>query len=406
MIGKLFRDARGNLAVMAAILAVPAMLAVGAAVDLTNLGRVRSDLQGALDAASMEIAVNLNSGHDDAGLRALGETFLRAHVDPDLRNDQGGPILTYYGLVTEEDGTQSISTSAKYTYKLQLPRHFGYGGDSPVTKADLTVRAKVSSRIGDAACVYALSRTAPRAAEFGGSTKVTMDGCVIASNSSAPDSVYVGGSATLEADCIQSSGGISSTSGLTVDCAENRRNAWPVPDPLALLPEPVAPALFANPKQSETEVGPGRYIDLKLNGTKTLKPGLYYIEGSLSILGDVTGTGVTFFMKDGGVSVNGNASLQLSAPQSGDHAGILFMSARDNVSDNKFNGTGATDLDGFLYFPAGDLEYTGNNSTSSTCLRIAAATVKMSGSSMLKSDCSAELGGRQARVSGPLHFAL
>lgn len=402
MVRNLFRDQRGNFAIATAVAALPIMVTVGVAVDLTNMTRVKSDLQNALDAASMEIAINLNSGRDDAGLRNLAEAYLRAHLDPDLvsSDGSGGPALTYYGLTQEGDGAQSISTRVDYTYQLQFPAWVGIGG-----KTNLSALAKISSRMGDTACVYALSRTAPRAVEAAGSTSVTMDGCVIASNSSAADSVYVGGSAMLAADCIQSSGGIVATAGLSVDCAANRQNAWPVPDPLASLPEPVAPVLLADPKQTDTVVQPGRYSSLTLSGTKTLEPGLYYIEGSLSIKGEISGTGVTFFMKDGAVTVNGNASLKLSAPTEGDYAGILFFSARDNTSSHTFNGNGAIELDGFLYFPAGALDYLGNNDTTSTCLRIAAAKVKMSGNSTIKSDCTAELGGREARVSGPLYFS-
>ena len=107
-------------------------------------------------------------------------------------------------------------------------------------------------------------------------------------------------------------------------------------------------------------------------------------------------------MKDGDISVNGNASLSMSAPTSGGYAGMLFFSSKSNTSAHSFNGNGATELDGFLYFPSGALTYNGNNTTTSTCLRIVADKIKMTGSSDMKSDCSDELGGREARVSGPL----
>ena len=104
------------------------------------------------------------------------------------------------------------------------------------------------------------------------------------------------------------------------------------------------------------------------------------------------------------MTVNGNASLSLSAPTTGEYAGMLFISDALNTSSHVFNGNGATDLNGYLYFPKGDLTYVGNNSTSSNCLRIVADTVEMSGNSTLRSDCTAELGGREAKVSGPLHY--
>src|SRR5262249_51419040 len=72
---------------------------------------------------------------------------------------------------------------------------------------------------------------------------------------------------------------------------------------------------------------------------------------------------------------------------------------------NSFNGNGATDLNGYLYFPKGALTYNGNNTTNSTCMRIVADTIKMTGSSKLKSDCSAELGGREDKEAGPPYYS-
>lgn len=395
------KDRRGNFAVGIGIMLVPLIGAIGVAVDVTNMNLEKSRLQSALDAASMGIAVKVNSGLSDSELQAYGDDLLKvnlASLDIDAKDI---PSLIYHGIGIGEDGTQSLRTEARLTYRYLIPRFLG---DRP-TSTDILVQSRISSNHGDAACVYALNRTAPRAFEAAGSTAISMDGCVIASNSSAADSIYVGGNASLAADCLQSSGGIVATSGLTTDCEHNRVNAWRLPDPWGNLEEPVPPILYPNPRSRDLTVSPGRYRNLDLSGDKTLEPGLYYVEGSLSVKGTVTGAGVTIFMADGGITVNGNGSLSLSAPQSGDYAGMLMMSARTNTSSHLFNGNGATDLDGVLYFPYGALTYNGNNGSNSTCMRIVADTIKMSGNSNIRSDCSAELGGREARVAGPFYFS-
>lgn len=402
MIRQFAGSIRGGISGGFAISLVPLMAAAAMAVDFSNINRLSSELQSALDAASIEIAVNLNSGLDDEGLRSLGERVLLANL-PDRQNDieEFFPKFSYLGVTVDQHGTQHLSTEAHHNYSHVMP------GDvfSQVLPAKVATLSRVSARVGDLACVYALNHTAPRAMEAGGSANISMDGCVVASNSSADDAIYVGGSAALHADCVQSSGGIDATSGLTTDCATTRENAWRLPDPFADLADPVPPMLLTNPKKSDTVVWPGRYSNLSLNGDKTLEPGLYYIEGSLKIQGSITGTGVTFFLKNGGISVNGDAELSLSAPTSGIHAGMLFYSSRTNTSSHSFNGNGTTDLNGYLYFPVGDLTFNGNNTATSNCLRIVADTIKMSGSSDMKSDCSAELGGREARVSGPYYIS-
>jgi hypothetical protein len=396
------QDRRGNFAVGICIMLFPLMGAVGVAVDVTNMNLEQSRLQSALDAASMEIAIKVNSGLTDSELQAYGDNLLKANLASLDMDENDIPSLMYHGMGMEEDGTQSLRTETRLHYRYLIPR---FTGDDP-TFTNILVQSRISSNNGDAACVYALNRTAPRAFEAAGSTAVTMDGCIIASNSSAADSIYVGGNASLEADCLQSSGGIAATSGLVTDCEHNRLNAWRLPDPWGNLKEPVPPIPYPNPRNSDLTIKPGRYRNLDLNGDKTLEPGLYYVEGSLSVKGTVTGAGVTIYMADGGITVNGNGSLSLSAPQTGDYAGMLMMSARANTSSHLFNGNGATDLDGVLYFPYGALTYNGNNSTNSTCMRIVADTIKMSGNSNIKSDCSAELGGREARVAGPFYFSM
>jgi hypothetical protein len=286
LLKQFFRDSRGNFAIGVCIMLLPLMAAVGAAVDVTNMNRERSRLQSALDAASMEIAVKINSGLSDDELQALGDKLLKVNFASATTTSDNMPLLIYHGLATEEDGSQSLRTESSFTYSYLIPRSIG--GDGPTT-ANIFVRSRITSNNGDTACVYALNRTAPRAFEAAGSTTVAMDGCVIASNSSAADSVYVGGDATLEADCIQSSGGIVASSGLITDCEQNRTNAWRLPDPWGNLMEPVPPILYPNPKITDLTVSPGRYRNLDLSGDKTLEPGLYYVEGSLSVKGTVTG---------------------------------------------------------------------------------------------------------------------
>jgi hypothetical protein len=306
-------------------------------------------------------------------------------------------------VTNDSSGKQTLAAEATYDYPYVIPRKIGGidGGSSTL----MHFRSEISSTMGDGACIYALNPTAPRAVDASGSTLVSIDGCIIASNSNADDSIYVGGSSSLSADCLQAAGEIEATGGLTTDCAQNREHAWRLPDPFKDLVEPVPPILMADPKKSDTNIAPGRYNNLTLDGTKTLAAGLYYIEGSLTIKGEISGTDVTFFLADGGITANGNASFNVDAPKTGPYAGLLFWSARSNTSDHIFNGTGATDLNGYLYFPSSDVSYTGNNTTGSTCLRIVADTIELTGSSTIRSDCTDELGGREARVSGPLFYS-
>ncbi|MCV0395353.1 MAG: pilus assembly protein [Rhizobiaceae bacterium] len=400
---RFFSDRKGNVALAAAVSIAPLMIAAGLAIDVGNMSRTRSDIQAALDAANMQVALEYNSGRSDSELQTLGKNYFIASIqgnhDPERLVE-----WRYLGMTSDAPGIQTIATEASFDYVYAMPRLLE--GEDGATSRRLRLVSEISSRMADGACIYALNHTAPRAIDASGSTLVEVEGCVIASNSNADDSIYVGGAASIHADCLQSSGGIAAGTGDVITaCAQNRENAWRSPDPFAALVEPIPPILLQNPNRSDTVVQPGRYRNLSLNGTKTLEPGLYYVEGSLKIGGDITGEGVTIFMKDGAISVNGNATISISAPQEGDLAGMLLWAARGNTSSHKLNGNGATDLNGYLYFPSGSVEYSGNNGTTSNCLRIVADTITLTGSSMLRSDCRAELGGREARVAGPLYYS-
>lgn len=96
-------------------------------------------------------------------------------------------------------------------------------------------------------------------------------------------------------------------------------------------------------------------------------------------------------------SINGNELVQLTPPTSGPYAGIVIYQEKTNTNTISINGTSDSYVSGFIYAPGAHVFYAGNSvsSTQSRCLRIVGNTVEMTGNSDLKSDCSAELGGRE-----------
>lgn len=137
------------------------------------------------------------------------------------------------------------------------------------------------------------------------------------------------------------------TVSLIVDCEQVRTNACRLPDPFRNIEELLPPVNWG---VSSTTVTPARFPQAGRH--QCLGPGLYYVQGSLTIKGNIGGSGVTIFMANGGITINGNASLSLIAPKAPDLCGNPFMSARSSGAGHKFNENGATDLNGVLYFPA------------------------------------------------------
>lgn len=253
-------------------------------------------------------------------------------------------------------------------------------------------QARAVALITDAskACMEALDQTAPQAVSFSGNTSVKVTHCVIMSNSNAPDAIKLQGSASLQADCLISAGGVSLSNPVTTVCAAPITQALPAADPFADLPTPTA----ANPCQNDNKatLSPGTYCSgMNLKGNVTLSPGVYVVQGSFKINANaaIIGSGVTIFMSGSStVSMNGNASVKLSAPTSGAYSGVLFYGDRTGIAaSSTFNGTADSLLTGAIYFPKQQVNYLGNFSGNSGCTQIVANTIQWSGSTTVNQDC-------------------
>ena len=105
-----------------------------------------------------------------------------------------------------------------------------------------------------------------------------------------------------------------------------------------------------------------------------MEPGTYIISGdasdTFSVSGQaaVAGDGITtYFDGDTSLSLNGQGSLDLSAPTSGSYAGMLFHGDPNADPDTQYmiTGNGTAILDGIMYFPSGVAKINGNGNTSS-----------------------------------------
>jgi hypothetical protein len=134
---------------------------------------------------------------------------------------------------------------------------------------------------------------------------------------------------------------------------------------------------------------------MTLSGTKALLPGVYVVDGGdlkINANAHITGAGVMFYLTGGArVSINGNATVNLSAAISGAYAGILFFGDRASTGGaiNKFNGTASSSLTGAIYFATQDIQYTGNFSGAGGCTHVVGLTVEWSGNTRISQDCSA-----------------
>ena len=378
-------DKRGAVAVVFA-LSMPVMIA-GAAygVETTYWHYEKLRLQQMTDVASFAGAVARRAGADNAAITAAGVGA--ASDNGKLADDQ----VTVNPTPTE--GAYAGGNAVEVKSKRQLRRYFTalFSNDKVVIKA----RSVSAFTNAGNACVLALDPLADRGAEFSGSSVVELIGCNVMANSQKPAAVYVGGSARLRTPCIMSAGGVSLNSSATLtSCAAAMTYLPPVADPFSAVAEPTPPTgncLNGN----GAKLSPGRYCGLDLKGNVSLDPGVYFIDGGtlkVNANAKVTGTGVTIYLyHQAGITLNGNATIQLSAPSSGTYKGMLFFGSRTtyNTADVVMNGTADSLMTGALYFPKQMVRYQGNFSGNNGCTQVVANTVVWTGNVTLRVDCNA-----------------
>ncbi len=120
-----------------------------------------------------------------------------------------------------------------------------------------------------------------------------------------------------------------------------------------------------------TTLLPGVYcggIEIKNNSDITFSDGIYVIkDGKFFIDSNTTaqGTEVAFFLTgtDAVINFNSNTVIDFSAPSSGPMKGVIFFQDRDYGGTHLWDSNNASEFDGVIYLPNGDIEFNSNSST-------------------------------------------
>jgi hypothetical protein len=180
------------------------------------------------------------------------------------------------------------------------------------------------------------------------------------------------------------------------------------------------PSCWSDPNigpQSTQTLQPGCYKSFTVKGTANLQPGTYYIDGGSIDFNSgavINCSGCTFVLSSsdpssnatiGGITMNGSATLNLSAPTSGTYKGLVFYQDRRATSGNtiKINGDSNSFLQGAMYFPTASFTFNGNSGQNTKCLQIVAKDVQFTGNSSVSNSCPANSGssaftGQQVRL--------
>ncbi|TVP99910.1 MAG: pilus assembly protein [Roseinatronobacter sp.] len=416
--GRFLRNTSGATAVLFAILFPVLVLGMGLGTEAGYQYMSQRKLQHAADVAAHAAGARLRAGDEKVDIDAAA---LHVAIQSGYLGGAGDIVVNIppkSGQFTDDEN------SVEVILPLTQPRYFS----ALVSSDPVNMRGRAVARItesGSVACILALSRNSPRAITVSGSTSVALEGCDIASNSSAPDALYMSGNgATLDVNCAYVVGEANTTAGLNTVCEEVQTFAPVVRDPYADLVEPSAEGACQDSNQGSNnsattitavETHPSgvksmRFCSgLNLRGDVTFAPGLYIIEGGDFTVnnGTVTSTdenildgeGVTFYLAPNArIRLASNSTLNFAAPTTGPFAGIAFFGSRSATGvTHRMNGTSGSSLQGALYMPASEVEFSGNTKLTTGCTQVIGYKVTFTGNSDLRSDCS-NLGTRQIKT--------
>lgn len=126
------------------------------------------------------------------------------------------------------------------------------------------------------------------------------------------------------------------------------------------------PSSYDVPLPDCNAAGAHNNFSVPKNGDTTLAPGLYCFSGDLELnSGSLIGHDVTLYLPNGGITVNGNALLQIDAPEREPNpspaiAGIVIYLPQSNHSEIKITGTSANVLEGTILAPGANISLLGN----------------------------------------------
>ena len=382
ILGRFCRDDGGAIAVMVVLL-VPVLVGMmGIAVDVSVWYMIKRNLQNAADAAAVSASFEIVNGNTVGAAIAAKTDAERNGFD-----EAAGAVLTV-NIPPLSGPNSGNATSVEVIIIRPVPRLFS----KLFLDADFNVNVRaVANAVATGeqpACFVSLDPNDRDAINFQ-SAQVQLTGCGIKANSNDARALNVAGNSdvTVNLSSVSVTGGFnqSGNSNLTIT-DENGNPSTP------FVGTPVAPDPFEDldiPDVGPCDAGPPRTV---INGgTATLSPGVfcgglriqnadvffepgeYFIDGGdLEFLtsANIVGDGVVFFLSGdpsstiGSLDITGGSQLQTTPPDSGDFEGIMFFQDRDAPSGggdkNRIRGGAQLQVDGAFYFPAQELEISGN----------------------------------------------
>ncbi|HEU0311559.1 MAG TPA: pilus assembly protein TadG-related protein [Sphingomicrobium sp.] len=417
---KLWNNERGNALIIFGASLPLLMGAAGLASDTIQWALWKRELQRAADSAAIAgvYAVAVSANVNDA-------------VNADLTHNNHVADFTVDTDIEHSPLAGSYTTDVN-AVRVLLAAQKELGFSSLFMTSAPTIRATATATIIPTGnyCVISLESTSATGISIGGTADVDL-GCGMITNSTSMDAAVAFGSSQVNATPIAAVGGIEASDNWGDDVQLLPFNLAQE-DPFAdvyppAVPNPCNSQINVNPSNGNgngngSTFSPGCYSNITINGTVTLDPGTYIIDGgdlNIGAQANVTCNGCTFILTSqtadtnpssiGNVTINGGATVDLSAPNTGDYAGIVIYQDRRAIYDgsanttNLINGNASSSFEGAFYFPSQKAQFTGTAGMDTECMQLVARRVEFIGTAGITNNCpsggaSQSFEGRSVRL--------
>lgn len=321
-------------------------------IDYAYLLNQKSHLQQAADAAAIAGANEMYIAQADASrIKSVAKSVAEATLD-------SGTPFDIQSKSDRKDGVVKVAMAQ--SVDLAFAEILGLSTSTVAVEAEAKVVG--SGRI----CVIGLEEKSSKAISLEHDAKMDAPTCSVFSNSTSSSGIHSKDGARLHAEFICSAGG--KDGGKANFNPEPLTDCPKIPDPLAARPAPrIGACSFKGLKLDggAHTLGPGTYcggIEITNGASVTMKPGTYVMkDGPLKVDddGQLRGEFVGFYFTGKGAKLrfDKDSTIDLSAPKSGDMAGVLFFQDRKAKEGAKFHITSnnARNLLGTIYLPKGRL---------------------------------------------------
>ena len=381
LLKKLFKDRRGNTLAIAAACLPLVVGAAGLATDTIQWTLWKRQIQRAADSAAMAGVYDRSAATGattNTPTAVCHDIALNLHTWMSLQATSpcaGG--VGSYSAISYPANTTFVTNQVTVTLRVQqsLPFSSMFMSSAPLIQASSTA-GSVSA--GGPACVQALEPTAVTGLSNNGNTTVNAPTCILYSNSPASNAASAGGSSNITALAIAAVGGISQSNNWHVQ--QYIPYSPPLPDPFAnvnvdpsdmhctaaSLDDNTNWATLGNTNCfSSIGLQPNRTINVPAN----FGP-IYVNGGSVDLKGTFNCTGCTVVLTNqsqaanatiGSFSSNAQAHNNITAPTTGNYAGIsIYQDRRATSNSNTINGGSGNIIRGAVYFPKTVLQINGS----------------------------------------------